>query len=525
MKRLSNGQFDILAGLTFANPNEAHRILLIYEREYASDPNLQENLGAFFIDVGSALRDTSIIQRGVDDLETKRRKGKGVLSGIHYYNLGNGYYALEIAKRKPGYVYDPANTTMVRAKHCYREALKNADEKSKNWQTELNINYANCLAELGRSVEAITQYNVALKINPNHPMALGSLAKELEKFAHIASDSSLLEDALHLFDHALIDERLERAGYGHMRLVFMEHKRRIEARLEQLNRKRHGEHKTPRITTQYHKAFVEFNVEHGLFLNFCLKGHNCNHPYEDNIGFSITTPIGNDSIFHRLARTINEIKETFAIARLLLFEAFDSPYQTKFYDEVTRYIDILDYSVYGVRSAKLKLSFKSAYNILDRIASFINEYLNLGIPLQAVGPLNIWKKQPKDNSLRQEVTKCENFHLYGLYDIARDLSKDDYLLPLKELRDSLTHIYLVPHIFQDGDWYVTSDHQKYHIGYKEFLDHTITLMQIVRAAVIYLVAFIDEEERKRMAHTKSLAISLGGRMHNSESSGPKDSLI
>ena len=128
----------------------------------------------------------------------------------------------------------------------------------------------------------------------------------------------------------------------HERSAFeVDKKRSTGTDAKRLDRKGAGKHKKPHVNTQYHKSFVEFCVEHGLFLNFCLKGQTCNHPYEDNIGFSVTTPISDQTIFHQLARTTNEIKETFAIARLLLFEAFNSPYETMFYDTVTPYWDII----------------------------------------------------------------------------------------------------------------------------------------------------------------------------------------
>jgi tetratricopeptide (TPR) repeat protein len=525
MKFLSETQFYELTNLSSTEPLEALKILSEYEKEYVDDENLQENLGGFLIDIGSALRDISVIQRGVNNIEQKREKSSGDLTYSQWYNLGNGYYALESAKRGPGYTYIPANTTMTQAKQCYRKALINSNQVSDIDKVELRVNYANSLAELGRSVEAINQYNIALQFNPEHPMALGSLGKALEKFAYIASDSRLLEDALQSLEQALTHDRLENSGYGYVRPEFSEYKQKIEGQLRQIKKASHSTHKMPQITTEHHKAFTDFCIKHSLFLNFCLKGHNCNHPYEDNISFSIITPINDKKVFHKLTRTINEMKEQYAIARLLLFEATHSPYQTKFYDELTPYNDLLDYSTYGIRPAKLKLSFEAAYNILDKIAFFINSYLGLGISEEAIGFFRIWKKQPKDNLLRQEITQLDNIHLYGLYDIARDLSKDGHLLHLKDMRDTLTHKYLVPHTFQDSEWYVTSDGKQYHLGYKELLDHTISLMQVVRAAVIYLVAFIEQEERKKTNNSQRRVVNIRGQIHKPENLNPEDSLI
>ena len=122
MKHLSEDQFDRLVHLADTNRKEALILLLEYEKQYASDINL----APFFIDIGSDLRDISIIQRGVDYIETERRRKNGVLNCMDWYNLGNGYYAIEFAKRGTGYNIIPQaqqwfkqnNATVKRFKDC-----------------------------------------------------------------------------------------------------------------------------------------------------------------------------------------------------------------------------------------------------------------------------------------------------------------------------------------------------------------------------------------------------------------------
>lgn len=496
MNPLSKEAFDKLAALVGENPAEAARLLTEYERTHKSDRNLCLNIGGFLIDIGSALKDGKQIDRGIRKIEKLRSKNRVVLTSSQLYNLGNGYYAAEAVKRGTGYKYDAANTPMVRAKQCYREALRNADPMSADLQAQLHTNYANSLAELGRSVEAISELNKALQIAPNHPMALGNLGKQLQTFAQISRDVGLLDDALEAVNRALSGDRLEISGNNQARVGFERVKQRMEKQLKDTRRPDSREHRKPEIIDDYHSEFVRFCGEHELFLNFCLAGRTCSHPYEDRIGFKLTTQ-DDDTGIHRIARIINEIKERYALARLLLFEACQTPYRVEFYEELTPYINIVDGSTYGVRPAKFKMAFEAAYNILDKIGFFVNEYLRLGVHPTAAGFLNIWKSKPSDNSLRTEMSECDNIHLYGLYDVARDFSKDSYFIPLKQLRDNLTHSYVVVHLSKDGEWHVASDGETYHIGYEELRDRTIRLMQIVRAAVIYLIAFIEQEERKK----------------------------
>jgi hypothetical protein len=49
-----------------------------------------------------------------------------------------------------------------------------------------------------------------------------------------------------------------------------------------------------------------------------------------------------------------------------------------------------------------------------------------------------------------------------------------------------------------------ADSISYHLGYRELLQNTLDLMRLVRSAVIYLIAFIDQEERKKLRDTKGI---------------------
>jgi hypothetical protein len=183
-------------------------------------------------------------------------------------------------------------------------------------------------------------------------------------------------------------------------------------------------------------------------------------------------------------------------------------------DDLTIYVDNLDYAVYGVRIASLKLAFQSAYNILDKIAHFLNDYLALGVPpgTKLTFTTNgwIWRKK-NSNLLRSELMDSNNQHLLGLYDLARDLDtfgpkpteENGYWGPLRHTRNSLTHEYLILHIEGIG-WAVEADDEALHLFYTDFVDQAMDLLQLVRAAVIYLIAFVDLEERKKAQAAQGL---------------------
>ncbi|MCQ3973999.1 MAG: hypothetical protein DPW09_11180 [Anaerolineae bacterium] len=322
-------------------------------------------------------------------------------------------------------------------------------------------------------------------------MALGNLGVELEHFAFIARSPVPLRDAYEALTKALAGNRLEQAGVDWVHPSFSQARERIEKFLNQTDEETWTTRASKsNFATKYQKSYAEFCTKHQLFLNFCVG--DCHHVAQDGVGFSMVTAIDDDTTFPRLVRVVNEVKERYAVARLLLYETCNPPLKTQPYDEMTDYTNNLDYAVYGIRAGRLKQAFESAYNVLDKIAFFINDYLGLGISENNVSFTSIWRER-QSTVLQLAIKSLGNYHLYALYDLSRDLAPGGYLNYLRDIRNRLTHRYLVPHV-EMLHWQETADGPEYHLGYREFLDHTIQLMQLVRSAVIYIIAFIDQEE-------------------------------
>ena len=125
--------------------------------------------------------------------------------------------------------------------------------------------------------------------------------------------------------------------------------------------------------------------------------------------------------------------------------------------------------------------------------------------------------------LRPEILRLGNPHLFGLYDISRDLGQEGYLRKLKDIRNLLAHRYLVLHT-EGLHWAAEADSQEYHLGYREFLDRTIELFQVVRSAVICLIAFIDQEEHPKQQQERFVG-TIPVPRHRHLFMGPFDSSI
>lgn len=527
MANFSPEELDQLRWMIDKNPVEAFKLLLHYESKYPDDGNLQRNAGGYLIDIGQLLSSTKVVESGIARIHQVLPTLNLAERYIYLFNLGNGYAAIHsIASRAEGYEFDPDTSALIQAKSWYREALKVVDPNNSITCAEIHVNLGNCLSGIGRSVESISEYETALEFAPQHPMALGNLGMKLEHFARIAYQPELLEDASNLLATALAGNELEQLGQSNARNDFEPVYRRIQDWLNSPNGKISPIGSPPEsIRDLATRKYTDFCARYGLFLNFCLQKRPCRTPVQDSISFSLLGDLDDEMAFARLARVLNEVKERYALARLLVYEAHFPPVDTVPYDGVTYYVDNLDYAVYGIRAAKLKSAFEGAFNILDKVAFFLNDYLGLGMREQDVNFGSIWKEsKQKDAPLKPDILRLQNFHLFGLYDISRDLAPGGFSDTLRNIRNSLTHRYLVPHS-ERIEWLESADSPKYHLGYREFFDRTIELLQLVRSAAIYLIAFIEQEEEKKHKDARGAIQLIQVQPYRPRSIGPEDSTV
>ena len=506
----------IVNELVHQDPCKALALLRELESTDREDPGVIANVGGLLIDIGNDLRQQDLVREGICRCE----RAINLLGGsAHlFYNVANGHYSLDKLSKcstESGHAFNPDDTSLLQAKSYYRLALE-SEEIDAGLRAQLWVHYGNCLSGLGRCVEAISAYDEALRVDPEHPMAKGNQGVELFHFAHIAGHPILAVDAHRMVGEALASDLLETCGGPVARASFERTERRIAAFLDRCNlAPTVAQNNRASFASEYQESYVEFCARHQLFLNFCLRCRRCERYCRDSLGFSLITDIGDETSFIRLSRVMNEIKERFAFARLLLFQSAQPALDTVPIDELTSYVDNLDYAVHGCRVASVKRAFEGAYDILDKIAHFINDYLSLGIKagsqLTFTTNRQLWR-QGKERTMRPELLQLENWSLYDLYDLARDLDLasdhsecNGYSASLRRLRNALTHEYLVLHV-EGISWETKADQARLHADYRVFFDQTIALLQLVRAAIIYLIGFVGQEERKK--HQKMTGIVL-----------------
>jgi hypothetical protein len=212
----------------------------------------------------------------------------------------------------------------------------------------------------------------------------------------------------------------------------------------------------------------------------------------------------------------NELKQTFVSARWMLWDGM-RPGEPHFSDRDVLLYNTLDYPSHGLPVEKVKVAFRMAYSILDKIAYFLNHYLALGIPEKRVSFRTIWRE--KDNGpVRERFAKSENWPLRGLFWLSKDLfeeamrdSTEPAARALADLRHHLEHKYVKVHemllqpMSADDLFHDTLAHA---ITRFDLERRTLRLIQLVRSALIYLSLGMHREERERAKDKEGLTMSI-----------------
>ena len=259
------------------------------------------------------------------------------------------------------------------------------------------------------------------------------------------------------------------------------------------------------------RAYRRWCLEHILFLNPLNDVEMASVAAHDIMSLpDFTTEINKPPI---VTGMFNALKQEFVSARWMLWEGmkFAGPH---FSDREVLLYNTLDYPSYGLSVEKVKMAFRMAYSILDKIAYFLNHYLALGIPEKRINFRTIWRE--KDNGpVRDRFVKSENWPIRGLFWLSKDLFEEDMrdstepeAHALAELRHHLEHKYVKVHETRLGPSDPFCDTLAHSIGRSDLEQRTLRLMQLARSALIYLSLGMHREERERAKSERGLAATI-----------------
>lgn len=238
-------------------------------------------------------------------------------------------------------------------------------------------NLGNQLSETGRIVEAIEEWDKALRIDPGFGMAIGNRGYGLFYYG----------EAICSFEKGPV---LIATGYNALlKAVQSDLDDDAKALFRSLIESIEGKYR-PEILrwvpeavafdkgiSEPEREYRHWCLENRLFLNFVNDiGPLPGAAKDDLLPHSIVTGVNEGPYFQGM---FNQIKQEFVSARYLLYEGVssDGPH---FSDKHVTLTNTLDYPCYGLGIEKAKAAFRLIYSLFDKMAFFLNKYFELGFP-------------------------------------------------------------------------------------------------------------------------------------------------
>lgn len=426
-----------------------------------------------------------------------------------HYILGNAWYFLFTHKKISKNIIFTENNLVNQTIINYRKAKSYINDDLKVESIcNLFTNLGNMFNELGRPIEAFRNWNNTLKVDNKFNMALGNLGYGIYRYANLLYDPS----HIHLLNREafyIISKIENDHNYEDVYNFFESIKLKISERYPSdfLEKTLEDEESWPLGNNEDEIDYKNWVLQNKLFLNPLndIFTHTIvAHDILSLPNIIITQDMDyNKPTYHSL---FNNIKQEYISLRYLYYLSQNmQEFDLHFSDKDTHLFDTLDYPQFGLKFEYLKLSFRMAYSIFDKIAYFLNYYLKLGIKPNSVSYRRIWYKNIKKQLVKDEIIKLSNTALNGLFIISKDFyeenesfksSLDPESKNTSEIRNYIEHRGINIHSDIIGDF--EDIDINYSIGESIFQKRTYNLIQKCREAIIYLSLAVNIEEQNKI---------------------------
>lgn len=393
----------------------------------------------------------------------------------------------------------------------YAARLGNGTDLPVQRLCQIFTNLGNLMNHCGRVVEAMAAWDAALELDPEFVMALGNRGYGLRGYAQLTHDIGhkvcLVREAYRSLVKAQVRQDLSNPPAA------MELFARIRREIEESVSKDvlSGEIPTGPFDedwTTEERVYREWCLGERLFLND-LNDIDLGYIAAADVVTlpSITTPV--EASQPSWIGFFNQLKQEFVSARFFYYSGTSSD-ESHFSDKEVTLVNTLDYASYGLNVENVKVAFRLAYSLLDKIAYFLNDYLELGIPERRVSFRGLWYRngQPVEG-VRAELADRRNLGLKGLFWLAKDLYEptpefaeaiEPEAAEIASIRNHLEHKYLKLHENGPptrGPYGIGFEELAHSVGRREFDAKALRLLKLSRAALLYLSHAIYAEEYRR----------------------------
>lgn len=469
---------------------------------------------ALLVDSASYAGDLDTLNATLETLGKLQTEGLDPLSlaQVNFYTA-NCYSAIRcISGEHQSWSWEsPELEKEIYALRCARKNIQSVEfiNDPSDLRFRISTNLANALNHVGRVVEAVALWDEVLRDHPEYSMSVANRGHAFFWYAQYLYDPGhqgiFLNESYHQIKLAL-SLGVEAHAENDLRqwlstLLKMNDWESFDFQPQDESRGR----------SKAERAYRTWALDNGLFLNPLNDLWNKDIAANDVLTFpSVIVRIedrktGNPPEVYGI---FNQLKQEYVSARYMLFEALaDSSKGVHFSDKRVKLYDLLDDRSYRLWIEKTKMAFLSAHAIFDKIAYLVNEYWQLSLGAREISLKRCWFLKGKRTELALPFQASENWALRGLFWLSKDLAGEkgnaQPLQPdawhISEIRNHIAHKYLkvFDHVLVDTErWRKSSGHEyEYPISDQELIDQTLRLLQLVRAALIYVTLAASHEER------------------------------
>lgn len=376
-----------LRALLDTDPAEAILRARLTRFDGVVDRNVEVLQAGIFIDAGAALGLPDLVHEGVELL--KRHEGTAADKGDVTYNIANGLRALADLDVRPSLEWFLATRgTRREAREKFSQAAERTRVDAPSLATQALTNLGNALLRASRWCEALDAFSDALRVDPSNGVAAGQMTHLLHRLAHRrVSDPELLVELAGSYarvaqENSDVVKRI--AGEAAVRYYA-----RFPANAAPLPRSPVDLAPRERFVADHRLALVPLS-EAVAWSKRC---------YDTVHISSIVEPVkGGDPRVPPAFAMFNVLKADYLLARDLAFAAHADDTR-----DTGSYMDTLDYATYGRTSARWRLAQRAAFDLLDRVASLLNQYLELGLPPHKADFDTIWVQRGSEVRWRPQI--------------------------------------------------------------------------------------------------------------------------
>ncbi|EOR07145.1 hypothetical protein I593_02032 [Acinetobacter tandoii DSM 14970 = CIP 107469] len=451
------------------------------------------NLASQFIDVGTYLKNTDSILKGIQILEKNSEYFEKDFNITYFYNLANGKLSLA---NNCGYSKEEVSFKNIElfneVKNLYWKAFKliNKSQDYDLYQQNL-INLANVLKQQFRFSEALQIYNLVIKQNTIYPQAWLNRSSCLEQFDRLLDHRS----------HKMIIEIIK--GYdfsSKSKLVpsdwkpYYAHKSKfLSSQLGSKSLEQDELETRKEYSSMSH--FRQWCIEENLTLN--IHGMYCPCIANERDNLTLLEGVISSGNILQFEQYLNRIKAEFSLIRVLYYESkFTDNSQ---FDYESCYSELDDQEIINIRYEKLRTCFRLCFSILDKLSIFLCQYFSLSTDKNTAFN-NFWYKN------KSSLENKTNFGLIAINSLICDLNEKNGQFGFYKIwRNALEHhlLFLVPDTFE-----LSNDSSHTYVKISDFENGLDNLLQFTRSSIFSTVFAIVEDLRQKAPKDKQNLIEV-----------------